>query len=132
MKHFVGSLREQARARIVSPHLALTDYRALHPLAERGRVDVRELLGPRAAFGLASSESLQTVHNERCAAPRGSLHSRERATVYRLGCGRWTCAPCARGRAAVVRERFARLLWQRQPAMVTLTAAHVEEADPTP
>jgi hypothetical protein len=31
-----------------------------------------------------------------------------------------------------VRDRFARVLWVRQPAMVTLTAAHIEEADPTP
>jgi len=134
MKHFVGSLRSQARARIVSPHLALADYRAMRPLAQRTRVDVKELLGPRPPFQFApgSCESLQGVEDKHCRNPRGPLHSRERATVYRLGCHRWTCAPCARGKAAVVRERFARVLWARSPAMVTLTAAHVEEADPTP
>jgi hypothetical protein len=49
MKHFVGSPRRQARARIVSPHLALADYRALHPLAQRAHVDV-----PQAALSAAA------------------------------------------------------------------------------
>ena len=130
MKHFVGSPRRQARAVIVAPHLALADYRAAVPLARRGG-SIDELLGPRAPFPVGS-ESLQIVQDGRCRNPRGSLHSRERVTVYRLGCGRWSCAPCSRRKAAVVRERFTRVLWVRQPAMVTLTAAHVEEADPTP
>ena len=135
MKHFVGSPRSQARARIVSPHLALADYHAMLPLAQRARVDVQELLGPRTAFETArvgSHQSLQDLEGKHCRNPRGSLHSREQATVYRLGCGRWGCGPCGRGKATVVRDRFARVLWARQPAMVTLTAAHVGEADPTP
>jgi hypothetical protein len=56
--HFVG-LRSQARARIVSPHLALVDYRPTLPLTQRACVDVPEMLGPRVSLTLdsASSES---------------------------------------------------------------------------
>ena len=74
VKHFQGSPREQARGRIVSPHLALASVRASRPLAQPGRVDVRELLGLRASFEPqpASSESLQT----RCANPRLSAQPR--------------------------------------------------------
>lgn len=132
MKHFVGSPRRQARARTVASHLALADYRAASPLARRDS-SIDELLGPRTPFSLnPSSRSLQTVQDRRCRNPRGSLRSRERATVYRLGCGRWSCLPCSRRKAAVIRERFTRVLWRRQPAMVTLTAARAGEADATP
>jgi hypothetical protein len=134
MKHFVGPPR---RPRIVTPHLALADYRAAVPLARRGGN-----IGPP---GPPLSELLPAKNNkpsrlvgdeqgdeQRCRNPRGSLHSRKLVKVVRLGCGRWKCRPCARGKAAMVRDRFKRVLWVRQPAMVTLTAARIDEADPTP
>ena len=70
--------------------------------------------------------------NDRCEHARGSLYSRKRGVVYRLGCGRWACLPCGRRKAAAVARRFARIKWQRAPALVTLTAAQIEDADPTP
>ena len=75
--------------------------------------------------------TLQAV-GRRCSAPRGSLYSRAHSIVYRLGCGRWKCGPCARRNAAAVRDRFKRILWGRTPALVTLTAATADDADPTP
>ncbi len=67
-----------------------------------------------------------------CAQPRGSLYNRKRGIVYRLGCGRWSCRACARRKAAVLGRRFERIRWRGAPALVTLTAARVEDADPTP
>jgi hypothetical protein len=129
MKHFQGSPREQARGRIVAPHLMLASVRAGVPLAPRRPASSREsYLQPHKS---GCSETLHTV-GRTCSAPRGSLYSRALGVVYRLGCGRWKCAPCARRNAAVVRERFKRILWQREPALVTLTAATADDADPTP
>jgi hypothetical protein len=129
MKHFQGSPREQARGRIVTPHLMLASVRASRPLAARRPVLPREpYLKP---YKPAASEVLQAVERS-CSSPRGSLYSRSHGIVYRLGCGRWRCVPCARGKAAVVRERFKRILWRREPALVTLTAATADDADPTP
>jgi hypothetical protein len=130
VKHFQGSPREQARARIVAPHLSLARIRASRPLALRAPAVSPEphVLEPHQT---ERRETLQTVERG-CSAPRGSLYSRERGIVYRLGCGRWKCAPCARHKAAVIRERFKRILWQREPALVTLTAATAHDADPTP
>jgi hypothetical protein len=68
---------------------------------------------------------------DRCSHPRGSLYSRKRGVVYRLGCGRWACQPCARRKAAALGHRFAKIRWLGAPALVTLTAARVEDADPT-
>jgi hypothetical protein len=137
MKHFQGSPREQARGRIVAPHLSLASVRARHPLARRGGSGVIEkgLTEKPLAYPVGTaprrSGTLQAVERI-CSAPRGSLYSRKLAIVIRLGCGRWRCPPCARGKAAAVRKRFERILWLRQPAMVTLTAARSEDADPTP
>jgi hypothetical protein len=130
VKHYQGPTREQARGRIVSPHLALASVRASRPLAERASAVSFEphVLEPDKA---ERRQVLQNVER-RCSAPRGSLYSRAHGIVYRLGCGRWKCAPCARRNAAVVRERFKRILWRRAPALVTLTAATAGDADPTP
>jgi hypothetical protein len=130
MKHFQGSPREQARGRIVAPHLMLATVRASRPLARRRPALPREpyVLEP---YKPVRSEVLQVVERG-CSAPRGSLYSHARRIVYRLGCGRWKCAPCARRNAAVVRERFKRIFWRRAPAMVTVTAATADDADPTP
>lgn len=68
----------------------------------------------------------------RCGRPKGSLYTVKSRIVYRLGCGRWSCSPCARRKAAALARRFAKILWRRAPALVTLTAARVEDADPTP
>jgi hypothetical protein len=68
----------------------------------------------------------------RCDASRGSLFSRQHRIVCRLGCGRWACSPCARRKASALARRFGRIRWLRAPSLVTLTAAHVEDADPTP
>ena len=108
----------------------LATVRASRPLAQRRPALSREpyVLEP---YKPARSEVLQVVKRD-CSAPRGSLYSHARRIVYRLGCGRWKCAPCARRNAAVVRERFKRILWRRAPAMVTLTAATADDADPTP
>jgi hypothetical protein len=130
VKHFQGSPREQARGRIVAPHLTLACVRASRPLALRAPAVSFEphVLEPDKA---ERRQTLQTVGRS-CSAPRGSLYSRAHSIVYRLGCGRWKCAPCARRNTAIVRERFKRILWRRAPAMVTLTAATADEADPTP
>jgi hypothetical protein len=130
VKHFQGSPREQAQARIVAPHLALAHVRASRPLALRASAVSPEphVLEPDKT---ESRQTLRTVER-RCSAPRGSLYSRARGIVYRLGCGRWKCGPCARRNAAAVRDRFKRILWGRAPALVTLTAATADEADPTP
>ncbi len=66
-----------------------------------------------------------------CPHPRGSLFSRKKGVVYRQGCGRWRCAPCASKKAALAR-RFERIRWRGPVSLVTLTAARVEDADPTP
>jgi hypothetical protein len=128
VKHFQGSLRDQAQGRIVTQHLMLAKVRASRPLAPRRPASSREpyVLEPYKR----PSEVIQTVERD-CSSPRGSLYSRSRGIVYRLGCGRWKCAPCARRNAAAVRERFRRILWRREPALVTLTAATADDADPT-
>ena len=126
VKHFQGSPREQARGRIVAPHLMLATVRASRPLAPRPPTSSREpyLLEP---YKPGRSEALQAVERV-SSAPRGSLFSRERGIVYRLGCGRWRCVPCAHRKAAAISNRFGRILWQRQPALVTLTAATADDA----
>lgn len=70
--------------------------------------------------------------SETCSWPSGSLYNRKLQIVYRAGCGRWGCRPCSKRKRAMLARRFERVRWQRQPAMVTLTAARVEDADPTP
>jgi hypothetical protein len=77
-------------------------------------------------------KALKLPEPSRCAYPRGSLYSRTCGIVYLLGCGRWRCPPCAKRKAAGLARRFANIRWRRTPALVTLTAAHVEDADPTP
>jgi hypothetical protein len=67
-----------------------------------------------------------------CECSRGSLYSRARGIVYRLGCGRWSCRPCARRKAGFLARRFERIRWRGPVALVTLTAARIEDADPTP
>ncbi len=67
----------------------------------------------------------------RCSYPRGSLYNQKRGIVYRLGCGRWACQPCARRKAAALARRFAKIRWRRTPALVTLTAGTIEDADPS-
>ena len=74
----------------------------------------------------------ERVDPRRCSYPRGSLYNQKRGIVYRLGCGRWACRPCGRRKAAALARRFAKIRWRRSPALVTLTAARVEDADPTP
>jgi hypothetical protein len=139
VKHFQGSQREQARGRIVAPHLMLASVRAGVPLAPR-RPDVSQEPVQQQLVRCRAHEA-NADHGKRpsaaslgrgCSAPRGSLYSRARGVVYRLGCGRWKCAPCARRKAAAVRDRFKRILWRREPALVTLTAAMADDADPTP
>jgi len=130
MKHFQGSPREQTRGRIVAPHPMLATVRASRPLAQRRPALSREPY-VLERYKPVCSEVLQVVERG-CSAPRGSLYSHARGVVYWLGCGRWKCAPCARRNAAVVRERFKRMFWRRAPAMVTLTAATADDADPTP
>jgi len=119
------SERERERERVA---LGAVERAALRS----GRVVSVDERGPWTHLAPVRSEAVQIVEPLHCRDPRGSLHSREQATVYQLGCGRWGCGPCGRGKATVVRDRFVRVLWARQPAMVTLTAAHVGEADPTP
>lgn len=57
----------------------------------------------------------------RCLYPRGSLYNLKRGVVYRLGCGRWSCEPCARRKASALSRRFSKIRWLRAPALVTLT-----------
>jgi len=129
VKHFQGSPREQARGYIVAPHLMLATVRPSRPLAPRCPASSREYkLEP---YKPTYSEVPQAVESG-CSAPRGSLYSRERGIVYRLGCGRWRCVPCARRKASAVSDRFKRIRWRRAPALVTLTAAQSDDADPTP
>jgi hypothetical protein len=136
MKHFQGSPREQARGRIVAPHLALASVRASVPLAPR-QPDAFAVGRGKTADDLLLDRFLSllpvaSLGRGGCSAPRGSLYSRARGIVYRLGCSRWRCFPCARRKAAAVRDRFERILWRRPPALVTLTAAKADDADPTP
>jgi hypothetical protein len=66
-----------------------------------------------------------------CPRPRGSLYDASRGIVYRNGCSRWSCRPCARRKSASLARRFGRIRWARQPALVTLTAGFDEDADST-
>ena len=66
-----------------------------------------------------------------CPRPRGSLYNPARGIVYRNGCSRWSCRPCARRKSASLARRFGRIRWARQPALVTLTAHSDDDADAT-
>jgi len=130
VKHFQGLPREQARGRIVAPHLALASVRASRPLAQRAPAVLSEPSGSNRTK--PSVAILYKLYGAAVLIRGGSLYSHARGIVYRRGCGRWKCTPCTRRNAAVVRERFKRIFWRCVPAMVTLTAATADDADPTP
>ena len=65
----------------------------------------------RASGRLPKSEN-------RCLYPRGSLYNLKRGVVYRLGCGRWSCDPCARRKASALSRRFSKIRWRRVPAPI--------------